>query len=165
MSYRQGLNLIAGSGATPYINSQTGNWEIGGIDTGIQAIQTKISVKEYDDLIKSGKYDNNKMYFITNTSPLLFVNKKILSANWSKITDTRYENVIPVEGITSTDIVMIDIASSLSDDAYIQSKSVLDEINIQRIRSAENSVVIVTSAPINTDISVDIVVTKCMIGE
>ena len=165
MSFRQGLELIAGAGATPYINEQTGNWEIGGVDTGVPAKQIKVSVSEYNELIKSGRFDNNKLYFLTDSTPLLFTDKQVLSSNWTKITDTRYENVISIQGVSPTDIVMVDIASSVSDDIYVEHKSLMDEAGIQRIRSTNNNVVIVASSPINTNILVDITVTKCVLGE
>lgn len=165
MSFRQGLELIAGAGAAPCINEQTGNWEIGGVDTGVPAKQIKVSVSEYNELIKSGRFDNNKLYFLTDSTPLLFTDKQVLSSNWTKITDTRYENVISIQGVSPTDIVMVDIASGVSDDIYVEHKSLMDEAGIQRIRSANNNVVIVASSPINTNILVDITVTKCVLGE
>ena len=165
MSFRQGLELIAGTGTAPCINEQTGNWEIGGIDTGVPAKQIKVSVSEYNELIKNGQFDDNKLYFLTDSTPLLFTDKQVLSSNWTKITDTRYENVIPIHGVSPTDIVMVDIASSVSDDIYVEHKSLMNEASIQRIRSTNNNVVIVASSPINTNILVDITVTKCVLGE
>ena len=165
MSYRRGTKLIAGAGATPYINERTGNWEICGIDTGVQAIPTKVSVDEYNNLVKSGTINEKGIYFITDASPILYRNKTISSSNWVKVSDDRYTNTIVLAGVTATDTIMVDIASSVSDDDYLVYKNALAEANVQRFRSSDGAIVIVSSTPVNVNLLVDITVTKCIVGE
>ena len=165
MSLRQGLELISGAGSSPYINKTTGNWEICGIDTGVPATHIKITVNEYNEVIRTGNYDNSKMYFITDATPKVFINKQILSSNWTQVGSNRYTNTISIPNVSSTDIIMVDIASGVSDDTYIEHKSLIDDARIQRIRSEDGKIVIVSSSPINTDILVDVTVTKCILEQ
>ena len=101
MSLRQGLELISGAGSSPYINKTTGNWEICGIDTGVPATHTKITVNEYNELIRTGNYDNSKMYFITDATPKVFINKQVLSSNWTQVGTNRYTNTISIPNVSS----------------------------------------------------------------
>ena len=165
MSYRQGTRLIAGAGATPYIDPNTGNWAICGIDTGVQAVQTKVSIDEYNNMVKSGTIDQNKMYFITNVSPTVYTDKRISASGWIQVSENRYTNTLALSGVTTTDTIMVDVAASLSDDDYMVAKEAVNTAGIQRIRSSDGFVIIVASSPMNIDLLVDITVTKCIVGE
>lgn len=165
MSYRKGRRLIAGAGYTPYINERTGNWEICGVDTGYQATQTRVTVDQYNELIRSGAFDPTRNYFITDSAPVIYPDKVIPVSGWLKDADGRYTNTITISGITTTDTVMVDIASSVSDEEYVTYKSAMDSTGIQRIRTATNAVVLVASTPLNINVPVDITITKSIIGE
>lgn len=165
MSYRKGKRLIAGAGYTPYINERTGNWEIGGVDTGYQATQTRVTVNQYNEMLRNNTLDPTRNYFITDSAPVVYVDREIPVSGWLKVSDGRYTNTITISGITREDLVMVDIASSASDEEYVTYRSAMDGAGIQRIRTDTDSVVLVASTPLNINVSVDITITKCILGE
>lgn len=162
MSYRHGLDIIAGNGTVPYVNTNTGNWEYAGQDSGIQAIPIKMTISQYETAKNQGAIESDKMYFITDSVSILYKNVVVQPSNWID-TNGKFVANIQLSELKSTDTVFIDLSSSLSDDTYIEQYSELKNDNIVRVTVTDGNLRLLAIEKPSMSLNLDVSAIKCIV--